>query len=405
MMTALRASCLLRATAAPRIVARVVAEPYRVFFPLATFAGLVGVAMWPLHLGGWLASYPGIVHARLMVHGFFLGFIAGFLGTAFPRLLGVRPLGRGWLAAWLGAYLLMLVALMSGHVLAGDLTFLSLVGLMVAFALTRLRVRTDLPPPGFVLVALGLGCGIAGGLLGVADGLVGIDPFWVVLQKLLSHQGMVLLPVLGVGGFLLPRFFGLPTRQDFPESREVSRAWLGSAAVASAVGGLLLATFVGEALGYVRAACVVRGLIASVFFLREVPWHRASLPGTAVSRVLKAGCAAVLVGLLSVALWPAWRVALLHITLAGGLAVIVFVVATRVIFGHSGNVKSLQLPNRWLWVAWGMMILGLISRIVGDFLPRIMGTHYNYGAFIWIAGALLWAVCVLPKVAAFEDET
>ena len=51
------------------------------------------------------------------------------------------------------------------------------------------------------------------------------------------------------------------------------------------------------------------------------------------------------------------------------------------------------------------MILGLTSRIVGDFLPRIMGTHYNYGAFTWIAGALLWAVCVLPKVAAFEDET
>jgi len=37
-------------------------------------------------------------------------------------------------------------------------------------------------------------------------------------------------------------------------------------------------------------------------------------------------------------------------------------------------------------------------------MPRIMPSHYNYGAACWIAGVLLWAGYVLPKVRAFEKE-
>lgn len=404
MLTALKAHCPLHGTTAPRILARVAAEPYRVFFPLAVLAGMTGVALWPLHLGGWLATYPGVIHARLMVHGFFFGFIAGFLGTAFPRLVGVRGLSPGWLACWLSAYGMMLVALATGHLLAGDLAFLTLLGLVLAFAASRLHRRADLPPPGFTLAALGLSCGLAGGVIGVASSLVELDPFWIVLQRLLSYQGLVLLPVLGVGGFLLPRFFGLTSGQEFPETRAVTRPWLQSAGLALAMGALIVASFVGEALGQVRAAYAVRALVAAFYFFKEVRLDRATMPGNTVSRVLRASFGLALLGLLLIAALPAWRVALLHTTLVGGLAVITFVVATRVILGHSGNLKALRLPNRWLWVAWGLMIFGMSSRIVGDFLPRIMATHYNYGAVCWIAGALLWAAYVLPKVWVFEVE-
>lgn len=404
MMTAIQLNRLLVDLRKPSIAVRVAAEPYRVFFPLATLAGLTGVALWPLHLGAWLETYPGTAHARLMVHGFFFGFILGFLGTALPRVVGARPLSPGWLVLWLGAYVTMVASLVTGHVLAGDVGFLSLIGLLLAFAATRFRMRTDLPPPGFALVGIGLSCGIAGGFIGVASGLREIDPFWIMLQRLLSYQGLVLLPVLGVGGFLLPRFFGLPNRQDLPESRTVTRAWLGSAAVALSVGGLIVASFVVEALGHGRVAHAVRGLVAAAYLVRQVPFHRSKIPKNAVSWVLRAGFAAAWLGLLTIAVFPEWRVALLHTTLVGGLAVITFVVATRVIFGHSGNLRLLSLRNRWLWIAWGLMIFGMLSRIVGDFLPRIMASHYNYGAACWIAGVLLWAAYVLPKVCVFEEE-
>ena len=59
------------------------------FFPLGTLAGLSGVALWPLHFGGVIESYPGQNHAHLMANGLFGSFIFGFLGTAMPRMLSV----------------------------------------------------------------------------------------------------------------------------------------------------------------------------------------------------------------------------------------------------------------------------------------------------------------------------
>jgi len=54
------------------------AEPFRLFFPAAILAAVLGVASWPLHFAGLLANYPGGSHARLMTHGFFGGLILGF---------------------------------------------------------------------------------------------------------------------------------------------------------------------------------------------------------------------------------------------------------------------------------------------------------------------------------------
>src|SRR4030095_584117 len=55
-------------------------EPFRIFFPLATLAGIVGVGLWPLLLLGWMETYPGPSHARLMVPGFSGGVVSGLPG-------------------------------------------------------------------------------------------------------------------------------------------------------------------------------------------------------------------------------------------------------------------------------------------------------------------------------------
>ena len=105
-----------------------------------------------------------------------------------------------------------------------------------------------------------------------------------------------------------------------------------------------------------------------------------------------------------IAAFPAFRVSLLHLTLIGGFAVITFTVATRVVFGHSGNLEKLKSRNGWLLVAVGLMLFGMATRISGDLWPKIMAYHYIYGAVLWIAGVLLWSSCVLPKVLRVETE-
>jgi len=50
------------------------------------------------------------------------------------------------------------------------------------------------------------------------------------------------------------------------------------------------------------------------------------------------------------------------------------------------------------------MLFAMVTRISGDFWPKIMASHYTYGAGIWIAGVLLWSCYALPKVLQIEVE-
>jgi hypothetical protein len=108
--------------------------------------------------------------------------------------------------------------------------------------------------------------------------------------------------------------------------------------------------------------------------------------------------------LLLIAIFPAFRVGLLHLTLIGGFAVITVTVATRVMFGQSGNLAKLKQKNWWLITAVGVMLFAMATRISGDFWPKIMATHYTCGAILWIIATLLWAAYTIPKVFIMEAE-
>lgn len=380
------------------------AEPFRLFFPAAVLVGILGVALWPLYFGGFLENYPGASHTRLMGQGFFGGFIIGFLGTAMPRMLSTRPLPTiliGWLLAAFGVFA---SANFLGHTTVGDAAFLVvLLSLGVGLGIRFLQ-RRDVPPPGFVLVALAFACGLVGTGIGLISASVELSPTWLVLRPLLACQGFVLLPVLGVGGFILPRFLGLPNRHDLAESRNAPPGWWTKAVFALATGIVIIASFILEIEGWYRLAYTVRFLAAAGYLLKEVPVHRSGWSGGAVAWALRGGLAMILLGLLLVATFPTYRVALLHVCLVGGLGVVTIVVATRVIFGHSGNGRLLSGPNRWFWWAFGLILLGMATRVSGDFLPRIMISHYNYGALCWAAGMGIWAWKVLPKVLVPDDD-
>lgn len=379
-------------------------EPFRIFFPAGVLAGIVGVALWPLHLGGVMEFYPGMIHARIMACGLFGGFIIGFLGTAMPRMLSAKPLRVAEVMILLTVYIAMVVTFVFSQLPLGDALFLLLLLTFVAFMARRAAARRDTPPPGFVLVGLALFSAAAGSVLGVLQHYRDLDAFWVTLQRLLSYQGFVLLPILGVGPFILPRFFGMQSTHDFPEALTPSPSWLKKALIALAVGALILASFVIEANGFYRLAYGVRFATTIAYLLLEMPFHRAPKASHALGASIRIAFAGILAGFLAVSFFPAYRVGLLHLTLVGGFAVIAFIVATRVVFGHSGKMALLKGRNQWLWFAVGLMLLGMATRISGDFWPKILVTHYFYGALIWIAGVILWAAYVLPKVLVVEKE-
>lgn len=380
-------------------------EPFRILFPAGIAAGLVGVALWPLHFGGWLDTYPGQAHARLLAHGFLGGFILGFLGTAGPRLLGTAPLGTRNVMV-----LVLLHAIMTGcwavnWLLAGDGIFLGLLLLFLGLLARRAWRRQDLPPPGFLLAGLGLLCGVAGAALAVWHQCQSEpDSALVFLERLLSYQGFVLLPILGVGPFLLPRFLGWASKHDYPTMRHPNRPWLWQAVGALAVGGVVLASFWIEVGGHYRLAHGLRFAVALAYPLAQMAGLRAPRAGGVFSFSVRLALAAVVAGYLAVTLFPAFRVALLHVTFMGGFAVLTLVVATRVIFGHGGRAAAFQARNRWLYGTVGVLVLATATRVSGDFWPAILISHYVYGALCWIAAVLFWGGWVLPKVLRTDPE-
>lgn len=379
-------------------------EPFRIFFPAGVLAGIVGVSLWPLYFTRVGEFYPGLGHARIMAYGLFGGFIFGFLGTAMPRMLSAKPLRVVEVIPLVLLLAAMVASFAATKVFVGDVLFLVLLAAFVCCVATRAKERKDMPPPGFVLVGLAFVSVAVGGVLSLAQHYRDVDVFWITLQRLLSYQGFVLLPILGIGPFILPRFFGMQSQHDFPEALVPAAGWLKKAIIAFIAGALIISSFVVEAMGWQQFAHAMRFGTTLVYLFLEMPFHRAPRATNALGAAIRIAFLGILAGVLAVSLFPGYRVSLLHLTLIGGFAVLTFVVATRVVFGHSGNMERLKGRNVWLLVAVGLMLFGMATRISGDIWPKILASHYTYGALIWIAGVLLWAVYVLPKVLFVEIE-
>ena len=379
-------------------------EPFRIFFPIGVLAGIIGVALWPMHFNGVTEFYPGVAHARIMGYGLFGGFIVGFLGTAMPRLLSVKPLGTFLVLALVLLHLGMVGCFVLSKIFVGDLLFVTLLAIFLISLVRRLPQRKDIPPPGFVLVGLAFLCAGAGAVLSIVQYTRETDFYTVTLQRLLSYQGFVLLPILGIGPFLLPRFFGMPSRHNFAESAKPPPGWWKKALLALGAGLLILGSFFLEAAGFFRTGHALRFGTVLIYLIVEMPFHLAPEMRNTLGASIRIAFVLVLAGFLAVAIFPEYRVALLHLTLIGGFAVITFTVATRVVFGHSGNIERLKARNRWFVAAMALMIVGMATRISGDLWPRVLTSHYGYGGLLWIAGVLLWASYVLPSVLVADRE-
>jgi uncharacterized protein involved in response to NO len=379
-------------------------EPFRIFFNQAIVAGVLGVALWPLHFWGAMESYPGVPHVRVMVFGFFGGFIFGFLGTALPRMLSAEPLRVWQVMTLLVLHGAMVIAYTIGKILAGDVLLTLLLLTFVGCVIPRARGRKDVPPPGFVLVALAFVAVFSGTFLAILQHFRELPLSWIYFQRLLSSQGFLLLPILGIGPFILPRFFGLPSSHNFPESLNAPPGWTRKALLALGTGFLVLLSLAIEAAGWFRLGHALRFLAVLAYWAIEMPFRAAPGFKSAFGACLRIAFLMLLAGFLAVVFFPAYRVSLLHLTLIGGFAVITFIVGTRVVFGHSGNIEKLRAPNRWLLLPIGLMLFGMATRISGDIWPQVLVSHYSYGAVLWVLGTLAWSIKVLPKTRVLEDE-
>lgn len=391
-------------TSYPQLIAA--GEPFRLLFPLGILFGLTGVLVWPAYRWGLIETYPLLIHLRLMIECFLASYVMGFLGTAFPRLIEA-PKVRGFEVS---AYATGLLATCGFHLaslhLWGDLLFLSTLGGFLFGLARRARVRKDLPPPGFALVILGPLCALLGTLCLLAVGLWpnGSAAYgFHQAGRLLLYQGFLLFPIMGVGAFLLPRFFDLPNKQSLPESLTPSPEWWSRARFALLCGGLVLFSFGLEFFSYLSTAYVLRAAAVLLYFWREVPIHKAKFSQGTLPRVLRIALFSIPLGYLAMAALPARQVTLLHVVFITGFALLTLTVATRVIFGHGGRAEDFKSKLWSMRSLAALMVLAMATRISADWMPELRFNHYAYAALAWTLGVLIWMVCVLPGVRRPDD--
>ncbi|CAB4244136.1 conserved membrane protein of unknown function [Methylacidimicrobium sp. AP8] len=381
-------------------------EPFRILFPLGIFLGAAGVAVWPLFLFWGVAwAPPPVSHPRILIEGFVGSFVVGFLGTSIPRLLEVRPLRRWETGALAGVLLLANALHWFGRTGWGDGLFGGALLFFLWRLAGRLPQRKDNPPPSFLLGLLGVAGAAAGAWLESAAemGLV-LPPPLRNLGLLLLYQGLALLPILGVGAFIFPRFYGLESRESLPAAVVPTRAWLSRALAALCTGLVLFLSFLWEATGGALGGPLLRTGTAVAYLLFAIPIApELSAKGT-VAGCTRWALALAVSGLLFSAFSPVSRTGALHLFFLGGAGLLILTVGARVILGFSGRGELLAARYWPLRQAKWWTIGAVVLRAAADRLPFRRDLLLAGAALLWIGALLIWAWPVLPKVRCPDTE-
>ena len=370
------------------------------FFPAGALASIVGVALWPLVYAGWLGYYPGEAHARIMIQGFVGGFALGFLGTAFPKMIESPSLTWSELSILLASYTGCVVTHTYGKIAFGDSFFLFTWLFMIASLSIRLVFfRKDLPPPGFVLAGMGLVAGIVGVAMLLIGRIVAPSAFQYNLARLFLYEGFILGPIIGIGGFLFPRFLHLQT------SRQEQPSWNRRALSGTLAGTLVLGTYLTQASGFTTMSPVIRAGVVTIYLFSQIfPFGRAKRTGT-LSFMLQGAVAFLLLGILVSGVSSVFhQVGVRHLLYVGGYGLLIVTIATRVSWGHSGNIDLAEGRRHSLRFIFGFVFLAMATRIVADFIPTIRISHLVYAALSWIVAVVIWSWAVLRYVKTSENE-
>ncbi len=343
----------------------------------------------------WISYYPGLVHADLMIGGFFLVVAAGFLMTAVPRFTQSKS-----------ANLLekVIAAIPSvGIILCGllGLTFMThlmiflLAFSLVFFGLRRILASQFKPSPSFALAGLGVFSTLTGSFLCLWGNSL---PSSVnLLARLLLLYGLPYGAILGIGTQLLPRLMGTiklgaaatPMSSTPADDKKRKHFFI--------YGAILLASFLIEAFLSLQGGRLIRAVLVTGVVITY--WNILQKPG---SKGVMPWCLWVSSWLFVIGSWPGALVSSFqlhgaHIFFIGSVSLMIFSVATRVTLAHGGHGLEAEGKSKTLLGVVLFLLIALTARLVAPFVSGYFN-HLAYASLAWIVAALLWGSQFFPKI-------
>jgi len=387
------------APAAPRVAASL--APYRLLFPLGATFAIAGAVPWLFYAAG-APGYPAVVHRSLMMQGFEMSFVLGFLLTAIPAFTHGTPC-RSWeLAGAVTGQLLFGACAWAGFEAGAQAAFVATLAWLAAAAARRVAAAKLPPPEEFLFVGVGLALGLAGGVMQLGMALGAWQEPAPRLGVHVVSLGMVLALVLGVGTMLVPVFAGMRDPLVLPgvagpHERSHRRGLYVTLA------SLLVLSFAADAFRVVSLGAWVRVLVAVALGLLGWKLHRRPGRAALAAWALWASGWMVIVGLALAAAFPLRAIAFHHLVFIGGYGLLTLTIGARVVTGHGRHPVTDE--NRMVTpLVAGLIAAAILARIGAEFAPR--APHWLGGsAALWIAAWLAWAAGALPRIVRLAGRT
>lgn len=366
-------------------------EPYRILFPLGILCALAGLGAWiPFWLWPHAFPYPGPGHAAAMIQGFLLAFVFGFLGTMMPKVLGFAPLGPLQFVLFPLGLAALTGAALAGFPSAAQLIHLALLANFFTFLGLRWRTRRGTPPPAFAFIGIAFLADLAGTVFRLLA-LGGAWPEGARIGALLQFQGFILLLILGVGGFLLPKLLGnqVVSPEALRAEPPAGRKWLFPA-----LGALLLFSFFLEAWGpsawALRGASLLRALIWGWFLFGHLRLHRVPSGSPAYLAGARFSLVSIGLGLLMPAFFPAYLLAWEHVVFITGFLWLTLSIAARVTAAHGGRLDLLDAGRKRLLAAGWLIALAALTRVSSDIWTGGRWLHLALASLFAMGAIALW---------------
>ncbi len=388
-------------------------NPYRLFFPLGWIFAILGSVSWVAFAFIPGSPYVANLHAELMVGGFILLYVVGFLMTAIPRFTrsDYATSGELAIAGWLGFQLLVFHLL--DHRLIFQISILLLFVFLSFYAVRRFLNRQSSPPGFFLFIPIGLVCGGVGAL-GLAANTLGWDwsPHLTLSgSRNLLFRAMPLALILGVGARLVPGILGW---SELPQHARPN-------AQASSRPRMVIPPLVWFlALSFVAGAVIKMWGTTWSFYLGQSLWmitftgigwrfwrlHRKPPQGSFFKySVLLAGWG-IWLGEFALIFLPTYKVHLEHLTFLLGFGLMTFMVSSRVTVAHSplglgSGYEKKRIPYLLLG---GLTLLAALTRVSAVFIPNFYASHLGYAAIVWIATCLVWGWLFLTFIFGWKGN-
>jgi uncharacterized protein involved in response to NO len=362
-------------------------EAYRLFFPLGIAMGIAGVAIWPLYFWDITSGYSGSAHAFVQSDCFLYAFVAGFLWTAVPQFAGTsapsRPVQYG-VAAMLAV---ATVAFELEYFLIGHCLFLAAHTSVIAVVARRLRHCRSALPDTAPLIGLALLAGLAGAVTnaGIAAGIIA-PAIYLVGRRLLT-EGMMLLLVLGVGGFLGSE--NLERRATVRRDRRMPYT----------VMGLLIVLSIVLQYGWnIEAAAWLRALIATLVVLINFRPGRRPEAKTTASWCLWIAYWLLIAAVWLIAILPKYRVDFLHVLFIGTFSLLIAALGMRTVLSHGGYGLAAERKSWLLRIVLTTILIAMIARVGAPFVPSVYFLHLGWAGVLWIAGMTIWGGSIVRRI-------